>query len=162
MREEERQRLLASRESTPAPDFHALGLDGKALSLADLKGRVVVLVFWATWCGPCVAELPHLNTAAAKYAANPDVAFLAVSVDEHRLAVRPFVQRNRYSLPFAYDVDGASALGVGGVPALILLDRRGRVAFREQGFGGEADRYVERLSWRIDELLKESERTTDE
>jgi thiol-disulfide isomerase/thioredoxin len=162
MRDEERRRLLASRESAPAPDFNALGLDHKAIRLADLKGKVAVLVFWATWCGPCVAELPPLNAAAAKYAANTNVAFLAISVDEHRLAVRPFVQRNGYRLPFAYDVDGAAAFGVGGVPALIILDRRGRVAFRELGFGGEADRYVERLSWRIDELLKESERTTDE
>ncbi|MFL6212985.1 MAG: TlpA family protein disulfide reductase [Blastocatellia bacterium] len=162
MRDEEKRRLLASRESAPAPDFQALSPDRKPIRLADLKGKVAVLVFWATWCGPCVAELPHLDAAAAKYATNPDVVFLAISVDEHRLAVRPFIQRKGYRLPFAYDVDGAAAFAVSGIPALIIIDRRGRVAFREQGFGSEADRYVERLSWRIDELLKESERTNDE
>jgi thiol-disulfide isomerase/thioredoxin len=157
MRDEEKRRLLASRESALAPDFQAMSLDHKAIRLADLKGKVAVLVFWATWCGPCVAEMPQLAATAAKYASNTEVVFLAISVDEHRMAVRPFVQRKGYRLPFAYDGDGAARFGVSGVPALIIIDRRGYIAFREQGFGGEGDRYVERLSWRIDELLKESE-----
>ncbi|HKP11388.1 MAG TPA: TlpA disulfide reductase family protein [Blastocatellia bacterium] len=161
-RDEERRRLLASRRDAPAPDFKALRLDRKEIRLADFKGRVAVLVFWATWCGPCVAELPRLEEAFKKYAANPDVAFLAISVDEQRLAVRPFVERNGYRVPFAYDVDGAAAFAVNGVPSLVIIDRGGRVAFREEGFGSEADRYVERLGWRVDELLKETARTTNE
>ena len=155
-REQERRRLLAARTDAAAPDFKALTLDKKEVRLADFKGKVAVLVFWATWCGPCVAEMPRLQEAVRKYAANPDVSFLAVSVDNRKLAVRPFIECNGYRLPVAYDVSGAAAFAVSGIPALVVIDRRGRVAFREQGFGGEAERYVERLSWRIDELLNES------
>jgi thiol-disulfide isomerase/thioredoxin len=155
-RDEDKRRLLALRTDMPAPDFKALKLDKTEVRLADFKGKVTVLVFWATWCGPCIAEMPHFQEAVRKYAANQDVIFLAISIDERRLAVRPFIERNRYRLPVAYDINGAAAFGINGVPLLIIVDRQGRVAFREQGFGSEADRYVERLSWRIDELLNES------
>lgn len=155
LRDSEKAQLLGSRTEATAPDFKALGLDKKEIRLADFKGKVAVLVFWATWCGPCVAELPHFQEAVKKYAANQDVAFLAVSTDEHKLAVRPFIERKGYRMPVAYDISGAASLEINAIPALIIIDRKGRVAFREQGFGGEAERYVERLSWRVDELLKE-------
>jgi hypothetical protein len=106
--------------------------------------------------------MPHFQEAVRKYAANQDVIFLAISIDERKLAVRPFIERNHYRLPVAYDVNGAAAFGINAVPSLIIVDRRGRVAFREQGFGSEADRYVERLSWRVDELLNETTRITNE
>ena len=154
-RDQEKRQSLAARTDVAAPDFKTTRLDKKEVGLADFKGKVAVLAFWATWCGPCLVELPHLQEAAKKYAANPDVMFLAINVDEHKLAVRPFVERNGYRFPVAYDINGAEAFGVSGIPTLIILDRRGRVAFREQGFGGDAEHYVERLSWRIDELLNE-------
>jgi thiol-disulfide isomerase/thioredoxin len=153
MREMEKRRLLTDRTDTPAPDFKAIGLDKKEIQLADFKDKVAVLVFWATWCGPCVAELPHLQEVADKYAAQPNVIFIAISMDERKLALRPFIKRNGYRLPVAYDVSGAAAFGVSAIPSLIIIDRQGRIAFREPGFGGDGDRYVERLSWRIDELL---------
>ncbi|MEN3333985.1 MAG: hypothetical protein V7641_3350 [Blastocatellia bacterium] len=155
MRDEEKRRLLASRTAMPVPDFKALRLDKQEIRFADFKGKVAVLIFWATWCGPCVAEMPHFQEAVRKYAANQAVIFLAISIDERKLAVRPFIERNRYHLPVAYDINGEAALGINAVPSLIIIDRQGRVAFRESGFGSEADHYVERLSWRIDELLKE-------
>ncbi|HJQ27442.1 MAG TPA: redoxin domain-containing protein [Blastocatellia bacterium] len=154
-RDQEKRQLLATRGTATAPDFKATRLDKKEVGLADLKGKVAVISFWATWCGPCLIELPRLQDAAKKYAANPDVIFLAISVDEHKLAVRPFVERKGYRFPVAYDINGAEAFGVSGIPTLIILDRRGRVAFREQGIGGDPDHYIERLSWRIDELLNE-------
>ena len=162
MRDEEKRRLLALRTDMPAPDFKAIRLDKQEIRLADFKGKVAVLIFWATWCGPCVAEMPHFQEAVKKYAANQDVIFLAISIDDRKLAVRPFIERNRYRLPVAYDVNGAASLGINAVPSLIIVDRQGRLAFREQGFGSEADHYIERLSWRIDELLKESTRMTNE
>jgi thiol-disulfide isomerase/thioredoxin len=162
MRDEEKRRLLALRTDMPAPDFKAMRLDKQEIRLADFKGKVAVLIFWATWCGPCVAEMPYFQEAVKKYAANQDVTFLAISIDERKLAVRPFIEGNHYRLPVAYDINGAAALSINAVPSLLIVDRQGRVAFREQGFGGEADHYVERLSWRIDELLKESTRMTNE
>lgn len=156
LREEEKRRLLGLRTATPAADFKILRFDKKELRSSDLSGKVAVLLFWATWCGPCVAEMPHFQDAVSKYANHQDVVFLAISIDERKLAVRPFIERGGFRLPVAYDINSAAAFGINSVPALILIDRQGRVAYREAGFGGAADRYLERLSWRIDELLEES------
>jgi thiol-disulfide isomerase/thioredoxin len=125
------------------------------VTLSDFRGKVVVLNFWATWCGPCVAEMPHLEQAVAKYRSDPRVAFLAVSIDEKKLAVRSFLQKNRYTMPAAYDDNAAKSFGVRGIPATFFIDRNGVIQFYEEGFGAEGSDYVERISWRIDELLKE-------
>ena len=159
MRNEERTRLLATRSQAPVPAFRALRLSGREVTLADLQNRVVVVVFWATWCGPCIAELPYLERAFRQYSNNPDVAFLAITTDENRLAAGSLVLRQRYTLPIAYDVDARQAFDVRGVPALAIIDRGGRIAFREEGFGGDGEHYVERLRWRIDSLLNEAPRT---
>lgn len=160
MREEEKRRLLGLRTAAPAVDFKVLRLDKKELRFSDLKGKVAVLLFWATWCGPCVAEMPRFQDAVNRYANHHDVIFLAISIDEHKLAVRPFIERGGFRLPVAYDINSAAAFGIRSVPALILIDKQGRVAYREAGYGGAADRYLDRLSWRIDELLEEPAKQT--
>jgi hypothetical protein len=82
------------------------------------------------------------------------VVFLAVSVDENRALVRPFVQRNNYRLSFGYDTDALKSFGVGSVPVVFMIDRDGMIQYRDVGYGGAAERFIERLTWRIDELLK--------
>jgi peroxiredoxin len=155
-RGDDRARLLASRINSPAPDLKAVRLDKSTVGLQELRGKVVVLNFWATWCGPCVAEMPHFQKAADKYAANGEVVFLAISVDDNRQAARSFIEKHGYRFGVAYDEGAARGYKVDGIPATFIIDRRGVIQFRENGFGGSGEAYVERLSWRIDELLKEA------
>lgn len=153
--EETKQKYLANRIGQPAPEFKALGLDKKAMQLSDFKGKVVVLNFWATWCGPCVREMPHLQKAAEKYKNRADVVFLAVSIDDNRPAVRPFLEKNGYTIRAAYDQDGAQNYQIPGVPSTFIIDRKGVIQFRDVGFGDEGERFIERLAWRVDALLSE-------
>lgn len=158
-KEEVRNRALAVRIEKPAPDFKVMALDKRLLRLSDLRGSVIVLNFWATWCGPCVAEMPHLQKAADKYKGNPKVVFLIISTDANKLAVRRFLERNGYSLLAAYDDGTADSFDVRGIPATFIIDRGGVIQFREEGFGAEGSDYVERMIWRVDELLKDGAAT---
>ena len=130
-------------------------LDKKEIRLSDLKGKVAVVNFWATWCGPCVAEMPHFQKVVDRYKKQSDVVFLAISIDEDKPVVRPFLEKNRYTIPVAYDDNAAKAFNVDGVPTTFIVDRNGVIQFSDFGFGGDDKLYIDHLVWRIDALLKE-------
>lgn len=157
LKEEVKKRALAARVVKPAPDFALPTLDKKTIRSSDLRGKVIVLNFWATWCGPCIAEMPHLQKAAEKYKSNPKVIIMIVSTDENRLAVRTFLERNRYTMLAAFDDGAAASFGVRGIPTTFIIDRGGIIQFSEEGYGEGGSDYVERMSWRVDELLRESD-----
>lgn len=154
-KDEERKLLLARKVNKPAPDFFVTTLDKKVIKLADIKGKVIVLNFWATWCGPCVVEMPHFQTTARKYNGNTNVVFIAVSMDNNRAQVVPFLKRIGYTELVAYDDVAANNYGIASIPTTVIIDREGFIQYRDVGFGGAGEAYVERLIWRIDELLKE-------
>ena len=85
--------------SGKAPEFNLETLGGDSIRSADLKGKVVVLDFWATWCGPCIDELPQFQATVDRWADRPEVVFLAVSVDEDDDLVRRFMKKNEYDFP---------------------------------------------------------------
>lgn len=89
----------------PAPDFTLKTLDGQEVSLAELKGRAVVLDFWATWCPPCVESLPHLDQLAADYDES-QLAVYAVNVREPAEMVRTFIEKHEIKMPVLLDPDG--------------------------------------------------------
>ena len=120
-------------------------LDGAALTLADLHGEVVILDFWATWCGPCRRELPRLGALHAEMARKGG-RVLAVSIDEDRQNVELFVRRYGLGLPIAIDGPNglAQELDLEHVPLALVLDRDGTVAFAssrsdEAGLAAVAD-----------------------
>jgi thiol-disulfide isomerase/thioredoxin/Tfp pilus assembly protein PilF len=154
-KDEERKSLIAKKINQPAPDFQVTTLDKRVIKLGELKGKVVVLNFWATWCGPCVVEMPHFQTAARNYNGNTNVVFIAVSVDNNRALVGPFLRRIKYTDLAAYDDGAADSFRIASIPTTIIIDRGGMIQYKDVGFGGEGETYIERLSWRIDELLKE-------
>lgn len=114
-------------ENSPAPDVVVNSLQGAPLKLSDLKGKVVLLNFWATWCPPCRAEIPSmvkLNTAMS----GKPYQMVAVSIDEGgRPAVESFLKTNSLSLPAYTDPDNAAArtYGITGVPETFIIDRQG-------------------------------------
>ena len=148
-----------------APDFRMALLDGGTTSLAELRGRVVVLDFWATWCIPCRREMPELEAVRRRYASRAGVEFYAVNLAHGDTPEQPgdspaqaaaYLRAGNYGLIGAYDGQGEAqqALGPNRLPALFVLDREGRVRFRHLGFVGAED-LVGRLSSVLDDLLAE-------
>ena len=123
------QRSTIVREGDAAPDFRLPSLYGGPVSLSSFRGRVVMVHFWATWCPPCVEEMPALEGLARAFAGR-DFDILAVSVDEGGAnAVASFMKKNRLSLPVLLSPDhGAATLyGTFKFPETYLVDRGGIV-----------------------------------
>lgn len=145
-----------------APDFRVTGLDGASLTLADLKGKVVFLNFWATWCKPCVQELPSIQDLKKKYEDNPDFQVVAVSCDEtDSRDVQKFIDdfnRSRaiepLSFPIFHDRDQTMARNyqISGFPTTFLLDRQGVI---RQGFIGPRNWDDKHFLAMVNELLAE-------
>ncbi len=114
----------------PAPAFTLGDLDGTKVSLADLKGNVVVLDMWATWCGPCVASLPHLDSLYKELKAKSAPAqFFAVDLQESADKVGPFVKRKGWSLPILLDLEGtvAKSYKADAIPETVVVGKDGIV-----------------------------------
>jgi thiol-disulfide isomerase/thioredoxin len=138
----------------PAKDFELTTIDGRKLKLSDLKGKVVMIDFWATWCGPCVKSLPTLNKLYAKYKER-GFEILYVSVDEQAdiYKIAPFVKEHKLGFPVLLD-EGAKVLyNVKVFPTTIFIDRAGNVRHRDAGFGEESPRLLETVA----ELLLKTE-----
>jgi len=117
------------------PDFEAKDLSGKPLSVGKFKGKVVLVDFWATWCGPCVAELPNVKKAYAEY---HDAGFeiIGVSLDNKREALDEFLKKNKMSWPQTFDGKGweneiAGQYGIQSIPATFLIGPDGKIIARD-------------------------------
>lgn len=110
--------------------------EGGTFRMADHLGAPVLLAFWASWCGPCRAELPALATWATKH---PEVHVVAVNVDRQRPPADRFLQSVRFDLPVAYDPDAAQLgrFGVTSMPTMFLFDRSGAFAWSHTGYSAE-------------------------
>jgi peroxiredoxin len=113
------------------PDFAEQGLDGKPLSIARFKGKVVLVDFWATWCGPCIVELPNVQAAYAKHHAK-GFEIIGISLDSDRAKLDKFIADKQMTWPQYFDGKGwqsklAGAYGVNSIPATYLLDSEGKI-----------------------------------
>jgi thiol-disulfide isomerase/thioredoxin len=134
------------------PAEHVLTtLDGKPLPLQSLAGKVVVFDFWATWCGPCRAQHPLYEEVKARFKGNADVVFLAVSTDEDRSLVVPFLEKNKWSKDVWFEDGLADEFRINSIPTTIVLDRGGQIQSRMNGY--IASRFVDMLTLRIREAL---------
>ena len=117
------------RSGRPAPDFTLPGLDGKMVSLADHKGHVVLLNIWATWCPPCIDEMPSMETLYKEFKGE-NFEILAVSIDAlGARAVAPFMKKYNLSFPALLDPEGTikSLYQTPGVPESFIIDQQGIV-----------------------------------
>ncbi|MGH9766618.1 MAG: redoxin family protein, partial [Blastocatellia bacterium] len=133
--------------------FTLTKLDGSPLKLDDHRGKVIVMNFWATWCGPCLTEMPLFEKAIAKYKTDKDVVFLAITTDEDRELVAPFLKQYKFNLPVAYAEYLNDHFAVSSIPTTIILDRKGEIAFRQAGFNPRED-FVVALSEKIEDAKK--------
>lgn len=142
--------------SLPAPAFSLLDLEGKPVSLEGLKGKIVVVDFWATWCGPCVSSFPAMQKAVIKYKDNPDVAFLFVNTwqqeTDKRKNAADFINKKRYPFHVLMDEkdDVITDFKVSGIPTKFVINKEGIVRFKSVGFAGGDDGLVQELSMMID------------
>ena len=142
-------------EHPPAPDFTLTTLSGASLSLAELRGKVVLLNFWATWCVPCRKEMPAIEALYQRYK-DRGLEVLAISLDKVSAAVvEAFVHEMGVTYRVALDPSWATArtYAVRAVPATFLIDRAGNVVLRELG---ERDWMEEAKQQKVEELLQES------
>jgi peroxiredoxin len=119
-----------------AANFKLEALDGSTVSLEQLKGKVVFLNVWATWCGPCREEMPSMETLYDELRTNRDFVMLAVSQDtKGRLVVAPYVEKNGYHFKVLLDPENkvGEAYDVSGVPETFIIDRAGRIVAHHMG-----------------------------
>ena len=128
--------------------------DGSPLPLADYRGKVLVLEFWATWCGPCRLEGKLLERVTQDLRNEPAAVFLAVNVDENRASVPPFVKEEQWTTPVAYAQGLDRLLGVISLPTLMIFDRTGRVVFRQEGLS--VSTFVETVEKKVRGALGQS------
>jgi len=128
------QSLQPLARPAPAPSLHLRDLRGEFHHLPDLRGRVVIVNFWASWCTPCRKELPSMNQARAQLAAD-EVEMLAVNVGEEAEAVEEFLQDFPIDFPVLLDTRGGMSQRwqVRGLPTTFVVNGRGEVVYRVVG-----------------------------
>ncbi len=136
------------KQGDPVPDFEAETLGGETISLKDFRGKVVLLDFWATWCGPCRPEIPRIREAYLKYH-NRGFEVIGVSLDKDRKKLEKFIKENKVNWPQIFDGKGwnsalARLYGVHSIPCPILLDRETRV-YMPNARGKCLDRALEKM-----------------
>ena len=119
----------------PAPDFRLQTMDGGPVALSDLKGQVVMVNFWATWCGPCRQEMPHLEALYQRYS---DLGFtlLGVNVEEDSGGADEFLAETPVSFPILFDPGNevSELYDVIAMPSTVLVDRNGNMRFIHHGY----------------------------
>jgi thiol-disulfide isomerase/thioredoxin len=153
---ERRERMTASLLDRQLPPIPVTDLNGAPFDLASLRGKVVLLNFFSSWCGACRGELPHVKAAYEKYRGDDSVAFLLVSLDDDPRRLERYLAEMKFPFPVAHSTQKAAeeALSVIDVPATFYLDRS--LVVRYEARGGEIHgQAVDRVQWFIDELKSE-------
>jgi thiol-disulfide isomerase/thioredoxin len=152
--EKRRATVVAQKDprQRPLPAFSLKTLDGKIVSSEDLKGKVVLINFWATWCKPCLEEMPELVALRDKYKENKDFVFLTINSLEDATLVRKFVVDKKFNLPLLLSENYTVANSVNSLPTTWFIDKQGKIAYSKSGYSSAG--IFEEFSWRIDELLK--------
>jgi peroxiredoxin len=136
-----------------APEFSLPSLKGSTVALSQLRGRVVLVDFWAQWCEPCKKELPQLDRLAKEYAPK-GVVVLTVNIDKQRENAERMVKQLGLTLDVLLDPAGsvAGSYDLPKMPTSFVVDKKGIVRFVNEGFDGPKD--VDRFKQELDELTK--------
>ena len=134
-----------------AMDFTVTKLDGKPFRLASLKGYIVIMDFWASWCVPCRVQHPLYETLKQRFPPSSGVVFLEVDADEDRSVVEPFLEEQKWDKEVYFEDGLARLLNVMNIPATILFDRSGQLASRMDGF--DPNTFLEQMTARIQKIL---------
>jgi len=148
-------RLQATGDRKAAPNFELKDADGVAVRLSDYKGKVVLLNFWATWCGPCKVEIPWFTEFERRYK-DRGFAVLGISMDDDGWpAVKPYLEAHNMNYRVVIGDDRVASLfgGIEALPTTMMIDREGRIASVHLGLVGKGEYAAE-----IEHLLASNER----
>lgn len=110
--------------------------DGEIIELSDQKGKVVFINFWATWCPPCIAEMPSINKLYSEFRNDDSVMFLMVDVDNERSKSQQFMDKRNFELPVYTPASSIpSSYMSGAIPTTLVLNKYGKVVFKHEGMG---------------------------
>lgn len=163
LRETIKSDLIKKMINEPAYNFVVTDLKGKMVSLADYKGKTVVLDFWATWCAPCKASFPHMQAAVNRFKSDPSVVFLFIHTWEKDAdpvkSAGAYISANKYTFNVLMDLKdpskqmnkAASGYKLAGIPAKFVIDANGNIRFKMVGNSAQGDdAFVEEMSAMID------------
>jgi len=136
---------IEKEKTKAAYDFTLDQLDGETLNFEDLKGKVVFINFWATWCAPCVAEMPSINSLYEIYEDNSEVVFVMINTESKEDKARKFMKKKKFSFPIYFP--NASMIPrvyeSKGIPTTFVLDKEGYIAYKKVGMANyDADNFV--------------------
>ncbi|HEV8415908.1 MAG TPA: TlpA disulfide reductase family protein [Bryobacteraceae bacterium] len=152
--ESRRKKLLALEPNSSLAnpmEFTVTGLDGKKLQLASLKGKLLILDFWATWCVPCRVQHPLYETLRERFGSRGDVAFLEMNADEDHSVVEPFLTAEMWDKTVYFEDGLARLLNVMNIPTTILIDKSGSIVSRMDGF--DPSTFLDQMTSRIQAII---------
>ena len=163
--------IKATMTNQPSASFTLKDLNGNTITLDSLKGKVVILDFWATWCGPCKISFPGMQLAINKYKDDPEVVFLFIdtwerqpTMEQRKSEIQQFIKESGYNFQVLLDnpnkndnsqYETVSAYGVNAIPTKFVLNKEGKIRFKATGFTGTTESLAEDLSIMI-ELAKQN------
>lgn len=161
------EEIEKSAVNTPAPQFDLKDTEGNLVKLSDFKGKVVVVDFWATWCGPCKASFPTMQKAVNQYENDPKVQFLFLHTWENGKAdasvnAKKYITDNHYTFKVLMDLRdpktresaAAKSYNVEGIPNKFIVDINGNIRFNTSGFSQNMEKAIEELSYMIEYAKK--------
>ena len=153
--ERDRERRFARTLSERLPDpeevlpYSLNNLDGTRVSWDDHRGKIVVINFWGTWCGPCVVEMPEFQKLHERYLSDPDVVVLTIDTDDNPDELREWMANKEFTYEVLLDDGYVGRAGINSYPTTWFIDRNGQIVFIERG---SAESLAEEFGWRIEAL----------
>jgi len=159
---DEKKEIARQMVNHPASPFTLTDLNGQSVSLSELKGKEVILDFWATWCVPCKASFPAMAAAQKKYSQDPNVKFLFIHTWEQSKdaaeQAKEYMIQQQYNFEVLMDLKDpvtkknkvVESYGVTGIPAKFIVDPKGQIRFQLTGFSGVTEKAVDELSTMIE------------